>query len=1057
MSVFPGTFVVEAAEAVVSGPDLPAGSVLDLVAGLISKSILLVAGSEGKHRRYRLPTTLRRYAEERLAERGEVEDRRNRHAAHFLWLANRTVPDLRGPRQVEVLDRMETEDHNLKAALDHAIEIGDAATAQALVGSLYWYWFVRWDSSALRLARAALALGNDVEPRVRAQALVGTGLLAGVSREGAEAKELLSEGGRIFREIEQPQGEAEARLYSGIGAQAIGDLDASDVELRRASEIFQEERVPLGVAWARWFQTTNAERRDDNDRALALAQESLDGFRAAGDAFGIANGMTSLGTLLRRRGEIDRAVELHSEALGIFREIGDRGRTASVLGSLGIDERERGLFDRSINYLRQGLDLATEVAAPGAVAEAHYLLGESLRRSGDLDGAETQFRAALESADLSPGSEARSTLILALEGLAVVAEEMSRHERLVRLIAAASRLREEARLPPGGDRRRAHEALLMTARRQLGPERYQELWDGGRLMDRRQAIAAAMGTGEPGDQVLSLEQVELGERVARQLDGVGDRREVKVAGIKLSGRRRRPTGERPPLPIQLRTSGWVWLALGFSVLAVWASLFLWPETSDWWGARDRSVLVWLLDLRTAWATALAQALHAVGQAWAWRPLRWLLLAGLAVSRRWRHFFGAILAFMLLEVIVNTAVISIARPRPPVPHIGSWTGYSHPSAEIASLSVTLAVIGLSMVPQGKWRTAWMWSCGVVVAAVVAARVYLGVDHLTDGVIGALFGLAVAVVLFRLFVPESVFPVAYRKGRAAHLDITGKRGEAICSATADQLGITVKEIKPFGLEGSGGSTPLRLTVEGDPDTFLFAKLYARSHLRADRWYKAGRTILYGALEDEVRFTSVRRLVEYEDYLLLTMRQAQIPSAEPYGIVEITPDREYLIVTEFLADAVEIGELEANESVMDSALMVVRRLWDEGLAHRDIKSWSATAGSGSSTSPSPPSGPLRGGRPSTWPICCWSSRSTRMRTPFTSGLCGISPQRTSPRPLLQRGASPSHANSAMRSNSAIMRRESTSSQISGLWRPPPTRSRCSAGVCDASGLRPEQPPPS
>ena len=68
----------------------------------------------------------------------------------------------------------------------------------------------------------------------------------------------------------------------------------------------------------------------------------------------------------------------------------------------------------------------------------------------------------------------------------------------------------------------------------------------------------------------------------------------------------------------------------------------------------------------------------------------------------------------------------------------------------------------------------------------------------------------------------------------------------------------DIKPVGLAGSGGSTPLRLHVAGDPDTYLFGKLYAMNHVRADRWYKIGRTILYGRLEDEAPFQSVRRLV-------------------------------------------------------------------------------------------------------------------------------------------------------------------------------------------------------
>jgi hypothetical protein len=69
-----------------------------------------------------------------------------------------------------------------------------------------------------------------------------------------------------------------------------------------------------------------------------------------------------------------------------------------------------------------------------------------------------------------------------------------------------------------------------------------------------------------------------------------------------------------------------------------------------------------------------------------------------------------------------------------------------------------------------------------------------------------------------------------------------------------------IKPFNLAGSGGSTPLRITVKGDPQTYLFAKLYLATHLRSDRWYKLCRTVLYGQLEDEKAFNTVRRLVQY-----------------------------------------------------------------------------------------------------------------------------------------------------------------------------------------------------
>jgi tRNA A-37 threonylcarbamoyl transferase component Bud32 len=125
-----------------------------------------------------------------------------------------------------------------------------------------------------------------------------------------------------------------------------------------------------------------------------------------------------------------------------------------------------------------------------------------------------------------------------------------------------------------------------------------------------------------------------------------------------------------------------------------------------------------------------------------------------------------------------------------------------------------------------------------------------------------------------------------------------------------------------------------VEGEPDTYLFGKLYAMSHVRADRWYKLGRTILYGRLEDEKPFQSVRRLVQYEDYALRMVRDAGIHTACPYGIVEMTPEREYLLVAEFFDGAVEMGEATVDDDIIDQGLLLVRRLWDAGLAHRDIK---------------------------------------------------------------------------------------------------------------------------
>jgi len=438
-------------------------------------------------------------------------------------------------------------------------------------------------------------------------------------------------------------------------------------------------------------------------------------------------------------------------------------------------------------------------------------------------------------------------------------------------------------------------------------------------------VDAASGEGEARE----------GDRRPRLVGALGSRRELRIGGVTLRGRRRRPSGEKPPLPIELSRGDKVWILVGLATALLWVSLFAFPATTEFWTRADHRVLDWFVDHRTTGMTRVMQVAHALGSFWFIRPLRWTVMLVLLAFRRFRILFGTIVVFALVDTLLRYLTNAIGRPRPFVDIIGDWSGYSHPSAPVALLAVTFVVTGLAVIPKGRWRTVWFTATSVMVGLLALARVYLGVDHPTDVVVGWVVGPVVGVLVFRWLAPEAVFPVTYRGGSAAHLDVGGRRGDAIKRALREQLGIEAVAIEPFGQEGSGGSTPVRITCdEPDGPCYLFAKLYARSHLRADRWYKAARTVLYGSLEDEVRFTSVRRLVEYEDYMLLKLRDADLPSPRPYGFVEITPEREYLIVTEFLEGAKEMGTAEVTDEVIDDALSVVRRLWDAGLAHRDIK---------------------------------------------------------------------------------------------------------------------------
>jgi tRNA A-37 threonylcarbamoyl transferase component Bud32/membrane-associated phospholipid phosphatase len=403
---------------------------------------------------------------------------------------------------------------------------------------------------------------------------------------------------------------------------------------------------------------------------------------------------------------------------------------------------------------------------------------------------------------------------------------------------------------------------------------------------------------------------------------------------RVSGLRRRPTGTPPPLPRQLGWSGKLWLALAglLAVALVWISPQDQPKVAM---DAETAILKALAGLRTDWLTPPMRTVAALGTAWSVTILGGGLVLALIVFKRWRHL-ATFLVYLTVLGLVGTGVLLLTkRPRPyGVTIIGDWIGFSMPSFPVAILAACLMGIAYSLVVPGRPRGLAKLVITVVLVAVAFARLYLGVDHPSDVVWAAVLGVAVPLGAFRWFTPNEAFPVTYRRGKTAHLDVTGARGEAIRQAVQEQLGLTVREIKPVGLEASGGSTPLRLRVAGDPDSYVFAKLYAKSHVRADRWYKLGRMILYGSLEDETSFQTVRRFVQYEDYTLRLMRDAKLPVPAPYGIVEITPEREYLIAMEFFDGAVEISEAEVDDEIIDEGLLLIRKMWNAGLAHRDIK---------------------------------------------------------------------------------------------------------------------------
>jgi membrane-associated phospholipid phosphatase/tRNA A-37 threonylcarbamoyl transferase component Bud32 len=403
-------------------------------------------------------------------------------------------------------------------------------------------------------------------------------------------------------------------------------------------------------------------------------------------------------------------------------------------------------------------------------------------------------------------------------------------------------------------------------------------------------------------------------------------------------RRRRPSGEPPPLPRHLNASGKWWLGSSAVVVLLWGvgavtgSIALVDLV-------DTRVLQAISEVRSPGLTRVAEIAGGLATPAGVQAVWLVNMVVLVAFRRWRHLLVWLGVVLLVTNLADAAATTLQRPRAyEVEILGPWSGFAMPSVPMTVLTAFLVSTLYALVPAGRWRTVGKWVVVGVLAGTAASRLYLAQDHPTDVLAGVVLGVATPLAAFRLLTPTEVYPVRYARGRPAHLDVTGTRGEAIVRALQDQLGLVATEVTPFGLAGSGGSTPLRITV-ADPgrsegESCVFGKLYAATHLHSDRWFKLGRTLLYGRLEDEKPYHSVRRLVQYEDYVLRMLWDAGLPVPQPMGIVEITPEREYLLVTEFLAGAREIGEAEVDDAVVDQGLSVVRRMWEIGVAHRDVK---------------------------------------------------------------------------------------------------------------------------
>ncbi len=408
LSVFTASFDREDAAAVCA-VELSQVEVLDALASLVSKSLVIRTEDIGPTARFRLLQVVREFAGERLASSNEADRVRGRHARHVLDLVERAASELTRPDQHRWLDLLERQVTDVRAAVGWLTEHAPVQAQRLVAASWRWCYLRGRYAEGRAWAEAALSAAPGAPPPVRAGALSGAGMLAFLQCDYEIAGHRIDAARTLYAELGDEDGLAWclARLGSiarergdyptarrlhlqslalaerganqhEVGAQLnylafvawlSGDLDEADRLNQRGLETMTSVGDREGTVWALTNAGITARYRDDLTGADLLLRQSLELSESITFREGIAWAYNQLGVLTRLQGDLDTAQRLQSDSLEIHRELGDRWRMASVLDELAAVAAATGDMAGAVARLSAADRFRAEIGAPVPAAE----------------------------------------------------------------------------------------------------------------------------------------------------------------------------------------------------------------------------------------------------------------------------------------------------------------------------------------------------------------------------------------------------------------------------------------------------------------------------------------------------------------------------------------------------------------------------------------------------------------------------------------------------------------------------------------------------------------
>jgi predicted ATPase/DNA-binding CsgD family transcriptional regulator len=484
LSVFAGSFTLEAATAVFTAAIDSPLDMLTGVASLLDKSLLLPE-HKGEEPRFRMLETLREYGLACLRTNGEEAAAHRAYAHYYLTLAEEAEPYLEGPELVRWLDRLEGERENLRAILQQAESGGDEEVPLVLrlSSALLHFWINRWYPSEGRsFLERGLARNQAAPAPYRLKALIALGLLMWYQNDARELAPVAEESLALARSLEDQRSLIYACTFQGIALMDTREYAAARSCLEGALALARAQGESSRIGFVLKNLGNLAMFQREHQRAIGFFEESLALYRAAGDYNGAS--LYFLAHALLRQGEFTRARVLLEEMLALARELRSKWKIAialSLMGQIALLQEE---LERADVLLGESIQLSQEMGDQRNAARTRLLLASLALTENNDASARVQFEEGLV---LAIELGIADTIAFGLKGLACVAAVQQHYTWSALLWGAAESLPGSRSVPIP---QVIFERSRAAARTHLGESAFAQALSDGRAMAPAQALAA---------------------------------------------------------------------------------------------------------------------------------------------------------------------------------------------------------------------------------------------------------------------------------------------------------------------------------------------------------------------------------------------------------------------------------------------------------------------------------------------------------------------------------------------------------------------------------------